>query len=263
MSRKKIFILLVLLVIAVLGVKEGMRKYPDIKSDLLEKIRQSEIYDLSGVEKAEGFHAKIDLLSAYVHDNSVHHIDDEYYQDRKNKPRALDKFLAHARGQDGKRPHMECYSRSSLLIPLVRKLGFDARMINIFKYEPGYPGHVVVEVKNPDTDKWEVYDPSYSIFWKNEKTGARASAKDIVAQEGFPFTPCYADGHCGYNRKGQIRPPSEDLKEFYGYAVVMNDEREGEIVYNNPARFDTAKPPAGENKAFCDWGGKRWCPALR
>lgn len=80
-SRKKIIVLSVMGIALAFGVKEGIRKYPDIKSDFLEQKRRDEIYNLSGVDDAgENFHARIDTLMAFVHNNSEHNIDDEFCQ---------------------------------------------------------------------------------------------------------------------------------------------------------------------------------------
>lgn len=186
---KKTAAVVVAFILVMLLVWQGVRKYPDIKADYLESARRAEIYDLSAVDKAKGFHAKMDTLMAFVHNNSVHNIDDEFWDDFRNKPRTLDKLLAHARGESTEKPHMECSTRSKLLLPLARKAGFEGHMVDMFKYHPEYLSHKVVEVKNPETGLWELYDPTYQIFWKNEKTGGRASIHDLVMEEG-PFLPC-------------------------------------------------------------------------
>ena len=102
------------------GIKEGIQKYPDIKADFLENKRYEEIYKLSVAEYPDrDFHSHIDYLMAFVHNNSEHNIDDEFWKDFRNKPRTLDKFLAYAKGQSEDPPNMECSTRSKLLLPFI------------------------------------------------------------------------------------------------------------------------------------------------
>lgn len=173
-SRRKVIILILLFVALGFGVKEAIRKYPDVKADFLEQLRRDEIYKMSGVDKVDGnSHARIDALMAFVHNNSVHHIDDEFWSDFKNKPRSLDKMIAFVKGESTAPPHMECSTRSKLLLPLLQKAGYEVRMIDMFKYKPEYNSHVVVEVKNKETGNWEVYDPHTR---STGRTNARANA---------------------------------------------------------------------------------------
>ncbi len=251
------------LLLAVVAVVLCVRKFPDMKADMLEQMRRSEIYELSGVDKAKRFHGKIDTLMAFVHDNSVQSIDDEFWDDFRNKPRTLDKLIAHAKGESNDLPHMECSTRSKLLLLLVRKAGFEAHMIDLFKYLPEYDSYVVVEVRNPDTGLWEVYDPTYKIHWKREDSNARASIRDLVFTPGFPFSPCLDEIRCGYARADAREKIPESVKDFYGLAVIMNDKGQGSIQLNNPDRFNLDAKPEGGDKTFCDWGGKRWCPEIR
>lgn len=263
-SRKKIIVLSVMGIALAFGVKEGIRKYPDIKSGFLEQKRRDEIYNLSGVDDAgENFHARIDTLMAFVHNNSEHNIDDEFWSDFRNKPRTLDKFLAYARGQSDDPPNMKCSTRSKLLLPLLEKAGYEARMIDMFKYKSGYNSHVVVEVKNDRTKKWELYDPTYQIYWKNSGTGERASLRDLVFSGDFTFTPCHDKDRCGYNRADHGYPPPEDVRDFFGLAIVMDEDSQGEKMLLNIGRFDLDTPPAGGGESFCEWGRERWCPKNR
>lgn len=257
---RKIIAIASFAVLLVFGVKEGIRKYPDLKADFLEQKRRMEIYDLSGVEEAEGFHDKIEALNNFVHANSVHNIDSMFWDDFKHKPRTLDKFLAFAKGQSSERPHMECSTRSKLLMPLIHRAGYEAHMVDLFRYDEEYRSHVVVEVKNPENGQWEIYDPTYQIFWRNDKTGERAGIQEMVEEKEFHFTPCHDEKRCGFNREDADWPPGEKLKSYFGYAVRMDDEGSGYRVFNNPNRFDVTKPPQGASKTFCAWGGKRWCP---
>ena len=249
--------------LAVLVIVLGVRKFPDMKADVTEQMRRAEIYELSGVEKAQTFHAKIDTLMAFVHNNSVHQIDDEFWDDFRNKPRTLDKLIAHAKGESKVLPHMECSTRSKLLLPLVRKAGYEAHMVDLFKYKPEYNSHVMVEVKNPDTGLWEAYDPTYKIHWKHEDTNARVSVRDLVFTPGFPFSPCLDEIRCGYGRADARAKVPEDVEGFFGLAVIMDDEGQGSIQLNNSERFDLNRKPEGGDKLFCDWGGERWCPEKR
>jgi hypothetical protein len=260
MTRRRKIIMIAAALVFLIGTAQGIRKYPDMKADLLEHLRRGEIYNLSGVEKVEGFHAKMDTLMAFVHNNSVHNIDEEFWNDFRNKPRTLDKFLSYAKGQSKDRPHMECSTRCKLMMPLVRRAGYDAHMVDIFKHDAAYNSHVVLEVKNPENGMWEVYDPTFQIYWKNEKTGERASMGDLVFSEEFHFIPCHDENRCGYKRADHGYPPDKSMLDYFGYAVLMNDEGQGETVLNNKSRFDPAQKPEGADKLFCDWGGKRWCP---
>ncbi len=241
------------------GIWQGVRKYPDVKADWLEYLRRKEIYELSRVDSAAGFHAKMETLNNFVHGNSVHNTDAEYWDDFKHKPRTLDKLLAFAKGRSDKPPHMDCSTRSKLLLPLIRRAGFEVHMIDIFRYDPKYLSHVVVEVKNPENQKWEIYDPTYQIFWRNDKTGERTGVREMVESADFHFTPCHDEKRCGYDREDVDWPPAPSLKTYFGYAVLMDDEGSGYEVINNPARFDPSKPPEGGARPFCPDAGKRWC----
>lgn len=250
-------ILVAAIMAAIIG---GVKKFPDIRADYLESQRRAEIYDLSGVKGVIGFHAKMDRLLAFVHENSVHKIDGEFWDDFRNKPRTLDKFVAYAKKKSMEKPHMECSTRSKLLLPLVRKAGFEAHMVDMFKHTPGFDSHTAIEVKNPATGDWEFYDPTFQIYWKNDKTGQRASVEDLVMNKQAHFTPCHAEGACGYNVKGHDQPADRDVFDYFGYAVRMNDDGMGYEVFHSPERFSLDQKPKKGKQVFCEWAGKRWCP---
>ena len=136
-------------------------------------------------------------------------------------------------------------------------------MIDMFKYKPEYNSHVVVEVKNERTRKWELYDPTYQIYWKNNETGGRASLRDLVFSGDFDFVPCHDKSRCGYSRADHGYPPPEDIREFFGLAIIMNEDDQGNKMLLNVRRFDLDSAPQGAQKSFCEFGNERWCPKDR
>ena len=155
---------------------------------------------------------------------------------------------------------------------ILQSYGIPNRQIAIFssKY-PNIIGHQQIEVLNPDSGSWELYDPTWNVHFMDEQDGRRVSALDMyfgsaaIDNRGAAVIA----GIVPSNQDGSARgwdvwyPFSGDTKteiaNFVDYGGVMyycyQTQRTYEILVN-AQRFDVNKtwdyPHLGLSRATFD-----------
>lgn len=230
----------------------GWTIYQDVKAVKLVDHLYDQLIDKSEISKDMTVQEKADMLRTKIHMNSVHKIDEEFYSYWKDKEELLTRLNNHIENpQSFPPPHMECSVRATLLYQALDKLGARLRIINLHEYKPDYPAHVLIEIYNADTGKWELQDPDYNIFWRDLESGGRAGIEDILARPVEEFTPCYSEDKCGYDRFDvPYKIESNDI-DYYGLAVIKDVQQGSRDLIYNPDRFNL--DVAAGSETYCDF----------
>jgi hypothetical protein len=146
-----------------------------------------------------------------------------------NRSLALARMLAYSQGQ-GDIPHLLCDGEATAMLTLLQELGIESRFIALY----GDGGniiveHTVLEVFNPDTQRWEVQDPYQDVYYLDINTQKRASMEHMVFGS-LDSTKACDDQGCG---KKQIM---DMVVYFAAFRYGQSD-----TFWVNPDRFDVSK----------------------
>ena len=239
-------------VVAYFGARYGMDKYKDYLSDKeyaakIDTIDAHMFYPLK-----ENSHMTFDRIHAFVRDNSQHKIDDEFRANWSDRMKLADAFIAGLEGKRSDKPHMECSTRSNLLAALLAKKGYRTRNVVMYSPEENLRNHRIIEVLNPETKHWEAYDVTYDVFYKNIKTGARASAAAVGAMPD-DHQPCNTKGRCGWNLVADSGEKARALRNYLKIITINDPETNLRLTLHAPDTVPDRiyKTPNG-NGTFCD-----------
>lgn len=199
-----------------------------------------------------------DYVRGFIWRNSTHNIDDEFRSHWGNTPLIVSKMIAYTQGERADPPHMECSSRSGLVQTILESLGYRVRSVDIYRHAANFPGHSFIEMMNPQTQRWEIIDTDYNLFWiRADKV--RAGIADIVAANTQDdVTPCRTSEQCGWD----IDSPSRNLKDiwpYYGLAVTIDRKADERVLLVDKTRFPLDKPVAISDRGdmtYCAYRGK-------
>lgn len=156
------------------------------------------------------------------------------YSDYESKPEpgkpdrsdTLEKMYQYYKG-NGAPPAVECSARATAMLTLLGELGIDSRLI--FLYEQAGESiaqHTELEVFNPDSQRWEITDPTYNVYFIDANSGARSSIAQLV------FAPPDATRPCdGCNAADAAKASAH----FQAYRIGYTN-----TFYVNPDRFDVS-----------------------
>ncbi|WP_456460889.1 hypothetical protein [Reichenbachiella sp.] len=126
-----------------------------------------------------------DRIRKFVYQNSEHNEGTSYH---KNVALNFDKRFQvlsdlenFSNGNDFK-PQLSCSPRSWAMAEILRAFDIPFRLVTIYFTEntPGnLTSHTFLEVQNPTTSRWEIYDPDNDIIYVNNK-GQRLSSLDLM-----------------------------------------------------------------------------------
>lgn len=145
--------------------------------------------------------AVFDMVRRFIHGHSRHAVDAEFRRVHGDRNLIATGIIAHATGQSSEPVHLECSTRSNLMSAVLRKLGYQTRIVYVFDTD-GDDGeklrsHTFVDVLNPSTGKWESHDPDYDFFWRAVAAGDRVSVPE-TAEELSKIEPC-DENRCGWD----------------------------------------------------------------
>jgi hypothetical protein len=186
----------------------------------------------------------IRAVMAFVHDNSLHLIDDEHKAYAFNEVLVIKKLLLAYQGHENEKPHLSCGPRSCAMRDLLARFGIGARNVQLFSdAHKDVRGHRLLEVFNPETQTWEVWDPDYRVTYVDALTKKSLDIMDILLGDLDKIVP--KDGHI----EGWKETSTERLKEenYFGAFMFEGPGRKmvNSIVFINQEKFDI-------NKAFSD-----------
>ena len=208
--------------------------------------------EMSAAPKAASASEKFDTVRTFIHDHSVHIIDDEFYANWRDRMKMALLVYGHASKQLDDYPHMECSTRASLMRDMLKSLGYRTRSVVISAPSKNLASHTFLEAYNPDTKQWEVQDPDYDIYWGNPQTGTRASIIDVMnAPENF--SPCGRDGVCAWNHTTR-EGTSAEILSLYLPIVTIIDKHAGErfTLYGHTVDPKATYTFNGKTGTFCE-----------
>ncbi|PZO86460.1 MAG: hypothetical protein DI626_06540 [Micavibrio aeruginosavorus] len=264
-SAKKYLTFLVVVLIAAavfFGARYGMDKYKD---HLLQKsldTHAARMVDLSKVSDIENFHARVDAVRDFVHDNSQHNMGEEFYAAWPDKTAVAKVFVEGLEGKRKDLPHMECSTRSNTMAQMLNVMDLDTRNIVLYSTKNNLANHRIIEVRNPENGNWEAHDVSYNIYWRNKETKQRVSLAEVGAAPDA-HEPCNPE-RCGWNAKTidhhaadeEMHNPQE-LRHLLGI-IAIHDEESGLRIalYADGVQPEHRYTMSDEQGTFCHFFGK-------
>jgi hypothetical protein len=203
--------------------------------------------------------ALFDMVRRFIHGHSRHAVDAEFQRLQGNRNLIAEGMIAHATGQSSEPVHLECSARSNLMSSVLRKLGYQTRIVYVFDTD-GDDGaqlrsHTFVDVLNPSTGKWESQDPDYDFFWRSVAGGERVSVAE-TAEELSKIEPC-EENRCGWDLvsdEGQAAATIHGLIDIVSTVDKSADRRITRFTSRaNPKKVFTFYDRRG---AFCEIMGK-------
>jgi hypothetical protein len=89
-------------------------------------------------------------------------------------------------------------ARSNLMSAVLEKLGYETRIIALFDTDDeGLRSHTFLEVRNPETGRWETQDPDFDLYWISKSSGLRVSlaeAAEDLSKQNLATAPLRAGG---------------------------------------------------------------------
>ncbi|WP_461209133.1 transglutaminase-like domain-containing protein [Desulfocurvus sp. DL9XJH121] len=185
------------------------------------------------VERLKGLGLLREDLPAYcnnmVFDLSVKANDLEF---NGNVPLITERMNRLLAGEDlGKAP-IKCDSRALALIGLLRKLGFETRMVHYLGYadQGEFNGHTLLEVR--EAGGWVLYDPYFGVYFETPG-GRRAAALDILRAKPEAIVPVSPLGRGWEANAGRVdRDALDHLYCVLVYDNRMNGEKSVALVNN-------------------------------
>jgi|GEM_PF-5127488 len=200
----------------------------------------SNLTELLEIIAAEPFASEsefFDNVRRFVHENSVSSGDIEavrYYYEQPDD--MILRLLQSARGA-GKGPDMECYTRTRAMMGLLYIMKIASRRVFVMT-DAGEElrSHTFLEVFNKSTNKWEVQDPEFNLYYRYVDGRGRLSAKELAESDLSEFEPCQGNGKCGWVADGAT------LRNYFGLVILDRTPlRQSPLVFFRADRFDLAK----------------------
>jgi hypothetical protein len=186
----------------------------------------------------------IDFTRSWMFQNTF--IGDELLVYSPDYSDAAQLMYNHSKG-DGEAPQMYCNGISTTLLTVLRELGIDSRLIFLYGEVEGYISeHTVLEVFNPDIQRWEIHDSTRDYYFIDTSTMERVSIERLVFGSLDSIQACTNEG-C--DAELEIEYLFRRLGAFrYGYSTEL---------WVNPDRFNMSRRvEAFENANFAEFIAK-------
>ncbi len=135
----------------------------------------------------------IDFTQTWMFENT--HIGAELDIYEPDYSDAADAMLLHFQS-DGDAPQMYCNGISTTMLTVLRELGIESRMIFLYGEVNGWINqHTVLEVFNPDTQRWQVHDPTFNLYYEDIETQEPISIERMVFGSQATMQGCI-EGDC-------------------------------------------------------------------
>ena len=234
----------------------GIERFREARDDRAYDAQLERIVSLMELPAEGDVQARFDRIRSFVNDHTRHKIDAAFYALVGDKNGIAERVIAHAEGKTDDRVHMECASRTNLMSRVMRKLGYETRVVAIFDTQNGLRSHSFLDVKNPKTGQWESQDADYDLYWTSRSRRERVSVAD-AAEDIDDLLPCSRE-RCGWdlvsreNIKVQKLPPYFDIVN-----VTRKEEDESYALYTSRADLKAMHEIKGAKGGFCDIFAKR------
>jgi hypothetical protein len=209
-----------------------------------------ELVGLAKVPKNATFDEKVDHIRRFIERNTGYVQDKKLYAANDGYLRVAQMAIAHAKDQSQPLAGIDCSWRSELLMNVLIRMGFEARLVSAFDADlppgVGQQSHTFLDVKNPATRKWQSQDPEFHIYWKSITTGQRVSILE-QAERLDQIMPCNRET-CGWDALGV-----KHLKDLFDIFTVFNITKNKRYsVYSSRANLSTLHENGGRAGDFCD-----------
>jgi len=175
----------------------------------------------------------------FVHNNSVHLIDEEHRKYAFDIPVVINKLLLAYEGDDSEKPHLSCGPRSYAMREILTRFGIFSRLVQVFSDDyQEVKGHRLLEVFNPETESWEAWDPDYRVTYVDPDSKRRLDIMKIVFGDREKVVP--QDGAI----MGWEETKTALLREHYFEAALFESSNNGmanTIVIINRHEFNLGK----------------------
>ncbi|MCI5064539.1 hypothetical protein MRY87_02310 [bacterium] len=126
----------------------------------------------------------------FVHDHSVHEMNERNSRHGIHVPTVIDQMVRVMEGEDTERPALTCGPRAMIMSIILQQFQIDSRIIQI--YSDSYDtvqSHRLLEVFNPETRQWEMWDPDYRVAYIDRRTGRGVDSISLIQGEKENFAP--------------------------------------------------------------------------
>lgn len=215
-----------------------------------------EIISMLDLEDTSTFHRRIDSIRIFVNDHSTHKIDQAFRANQGNSAAFAAGVAAHAKRLSTDRVHMECSTRSNLMASILNALGYETRIVAVFDSDSNLRGHSFLEVRNPETKRWETQDPDYDIYWRRLSSNERASLA-AEAEKIDDVEPCGRES-CGWRHVSREGIPASKIKGYLD--IISITSRGGDLryaLYTSRADLTKVYTKRGKKGVFCEVESKR------
>lgn len=217
---------------------------------MVDKIKDEILNRLQGSSQSPT--AIIRATMEYVHNNSLHLIDDEHKRYAFNIPYVLNKMYLASFGDIKEKPHLSCGPRAYAMRVILSRFNIYSRLVQVYsdEYET-HEGHRLLEVYNPDSQSWEVWDPDYGVTYVDRETKNPVDILTLVFSDKNNFIPI------GISNEGWKITKTERLKNNYFKAVLFEKDSgmTNALIIVNESLFDMDKV-FSSGLTFEEWAKK-------
>lgn len=180
---------------------------------------------------------RIDFIRNWVNQNSIHLIDKEHDEYAFKAPIVLTKlWQTYLTGQAP--PHLSCGPRAVAMQKILEELGIPARLVYIFSdnYDQ-VQSHTFLEVLNSATNRWEIQDPDFNIYYVDLRTQKRLATAELIWGDLDILVPQSSIVQ-GWEENNVVV-----LKQGYFEAMMYPAQQKNakSVILINNNRFDPAK----------------------
>jgi len=201
---------------------------------------------------------QFDAARRFVNGHSRHAVDAEFRKVQGDRNLIAEGVIAHAAGTRSSPIHLECSTRSNLLASVLRRLGFETRIVAIFDTgDDELRSHSFVDVLNPKTGKWETQDPDFDVYWISRASGQRVSLAE-AAEDLSDLLPCHGPSDCGWDAESAEGKSPAKLRDLLDIVSTTDKERDVRSThFTTRAEPDKIFTLKGRRGTFCELMAKR------
>ncbi len=256
MKYKKVIIGLLSIVVVGAGVYVGYDEYKKYAHKKMLEDKAQRIASLIELPNEPDFNDTVDAVRIFVHDNSVHKMDEEFWEHVYDYDAMLTKLYDHASGKTDHKPPLECSTRTEVMERILTAMGYKARPVSGFKFENENMGHTFLEVYDENEQRWVISDPDQNIFWRDIDTKKRIGLTQALSVPVDTIEPCYTKDKCKGDMPDNIyaRITKEKYLDYFDLGSIIDRDNSERILIVNEQRFDIETPLIykGKEQTFCD-----------
>jgi hypothetical protein len=193
---------------------------------------------------------RLDAVRRFIHINTRHDVSDEFWELHGDKNRIAEELIAHARGKRNEPVPLECSTRANLMGAILRKMGYETRIIAIFDTESSLRSHSFLDVRTSETGKWESQDPALDVYWRSKSSHERLSVAE-AAEDLSALEPC-SPWRCGWDVTSKEGLSPKRLQHYLDI-ITITDKESGfrQARYTSRAALSRIYSKKGRTGTFC------------